>query len=170
MFLLIIEVEYNQIMGFNIFRQKRQVRKSDTYDDTLPAGSTLQTNSTDLETDLNAIRSQAARIIDADGNANWYDDAPTVDGTKYGLKQLAEAIDNQQDKNFQIDSFSPAIGQTVFTLTQTPINPNNPFIELNGQDLKAGQSFSVSGTLLTITLPYQLDNGDDLVAKYYYQG
>ena len=155
-------------MPLNIFRQKRQIRKSDTYNDDLPAGSTLESGSTDLETDLNAKRSQISRIIDSEGNANWFDDMPEVDGVKYGLKQLAEAID-QQSSVFQVDSFTPVLGQTVFNLSQIPSDPNKPFVELNGQDLKSGQSFTVSGTVLTIILPYNLDSGDDLIAKYFYQ-
>ena len=52
-------------------RQRTQIRPSDTYDDTLAAGATLESGSTNLEGDLNALRSQLQRII---GQANWYDD------------------------------------------------------------------------------------------------
>ena len=52
-------------------RQISQVRNSDTYDDDLPVGVTLETSSSHLESDLNALRSQIKRI----GNmSNWYDE------------------------------------------------------------------------------------------------
>lgn len=155
-------------MNKNIFRQSDQIRKSDTYNDGLPAGSTLETNSTDIETDLNATRSQIKRVIYADNLGNWTDDMPIVGGIKYGIKKLAETVDSLISTVFQIDSFTPTFGQTVFSLSQLPINPNAPFVEINGQDLKATQSFSISGTILNISLPYQLDSSDDLVVKYYY--
>jgi hypothetical protein len=44
--------------------QERQVGPSDVYDDTLPAGSTLESSSTDLRYDLNALRSQVRRLIE----------------------------------------------------------------------------------------------------------
>lgn len=51
-------------------RQRSQVRPSDIYDDTLPAGATLETGAAHVEDDLNAVRSQIKRL----GNmANWYD-------------------------------------------------------------------------------------------------
>lgn len=56
-------------MGRSYFRQATQILKSDTYDDTLAAGATLQSGVTTIEGDLNAIRSQVKRIL---GTANWY--------------------------------------------------------------------------------------------------
>lgn len=51
-------------------RQISQVKQSDTFDDTLATGTTLESSSTNLESDLNALRSQIKRI----GNmSNWYD-------------------------------------------------------------------------------------------------
>jgi hypothetical protein len=48
--------------------QLRQVRQSDTYDDGLPAGPTLQSGARNLQDDLNALRSQIKRIT---GEAAW---------------------------------------------------------------------------------------------------
>jgi len=55
--------------------QDRQVRPSDEYDDTLPSGSTLETDALSLQDDANALRSQIKRIL---GEPNWYDD-PAID-------------------------------------------------------------------------------------------
>jgi hypothetical protein len=52
----------------------KEVRRSDYYDDTVPAGPGLETNPIDLENDLNAIRSQLKRIIHGVDPGNWYDD------------------------------------------------------------------------------------------------
>lgn len=75
-------------MADNIFRQK-QSRKTDTFNDQLAAGPTLESASTDLESDLNAIRSQINRILDATGSGTWTNDIPTVLAAKRGLLQLA---------------------------------------------------------------------------------
>jgi hypothetical protein len=45
--------------------QDLDVQASRVYDDTLPAGSTLETNATELQADLNAIRSQLLRLSQA---------------------------------------------------------------------------------------------------------
>lgn len=50
-------------------RQPEQIHESDTFDDTLAAGATLQSASVSLQDDLNALRSQAKRIL---GEAAWY--------------------------------------------------------------------------------------------------
>ena len=145
------------------------VRKSVVFNDTIPPGQTdLETNSIGLESDENAIRSQLSRFLDVTGLTRWWSDVPTVNGKKRGLLQLNTGLDAIERISEAADSFVPTTNQTVFALTQTPIDPNKPFVELNGQDLKTGQGFSISGTILTIILPYQLNSDDDLVVKYNY--
>jgi len=56
-------------MGFTLGRQETDMRPSTTFDDTLSAGVSLQSGSTDLETDMNALRSQMKRAL---GETNWY--------------------------------------------------------------------------------------------------
>jgi len=53
--------------------QEEQVRNSDSYDDTLSAGSGLELaeNAGNLQDDLNALRSQVRRIIKGTGG-DWY--------------------------------------------------------------------------------------------------
>ena len=55
-----------------LLRQASQVRSTDTYDSSLPAGITLETDAVTLEDNLNSERSQRRRIIDPNGNS--YDD------------------------------------------------------------------------------------------------
>jgi hypothetical protein len=85
-------------VGRNFIRQDTQARQSDLYDDTLAAGSTLESAPINLEDDLNAIRSQAKRFIWADSAGNWYDDVPTVNGKKRAILGLNTGLDALEEK------------------------------------------------------------------------
>lgn len=56
-------------MGRTFIQQDTQIYSSATYNDTLSAGSTLESGAATLQDDLNSLRSQSKRII---GSANWY--------------------------------------------------------------------------------------------------
>ena len=155
-------------MSLNNKPRQFQVRKSDTYDDTLAPGSTLETTPIDIEGDINALRSQVNRILDATGIGNWYDDIPLVDSAQKGLKQIAIDLASLTGNQSTVDTFVPTLGQTVFTLSQIPTNPNTPIVILNTATLLVGLSFNISGSTLTITLPYQLSNTDHLYVIYDY--
>ncbi len=85
-------------MGRTFIRQETQVRNSDTYDDTLAAGSTLESAPTDIEDDLNSIRSQLKRAIWDDGAGNWYDDIQTVNAKKRAIRDLNVDLDDIEEK------------------------------------------------------------------------
>lgn len=68
--------------------QETQVRKSDVYDDTQAPGSSLETASTNLRADLNALRSILRRIIHGVGEGHWYDDPASIFGGDASLKAL----------------------------------------------------------------------------------
>jgi hypothetical protein len=53
--------------------QDQQIKTSDVYDDTVSSGATMESAATNLEDDLNAIRSQLKGIA---GSTNWYDAYP----------------------------------------------------------------------------------------------
>lgn len=53
-----------------LLSQKEQIRSTESFNDTLPAGSTLE-QQTSLQGDLNALRSQLKRMS---GDGNWYSD------------------------------------------------------------------------------------------------
>ena len=84
-------------MGRNILRQETQIRNSDAYDDTLAAGSTLESNPTDLQDDLDGLRSQIKRILN-DSSGNWYDDIPTVNSKQRDLTDLNTDLDDLEIK------------------------------------------------------------------------
>jgi len=83
-------------MGRTFIRQVSQIQGSDTYDDTLAAGSTLESNAADLEADLNGLRSQVEKIIDNTGN--WYDALATVNSKQRSLKDLNTDLDDIEEK------------------------------------------------------------------------
>jgi hypothetical protein len=76
-------------MGRTFLRQVAQIQPSKTFTDNLTPGSALESGSTDLESDLNAVRSQLARVLNANGSVKWYENIPSVGGLRRGLEQLA---------------------------------------------------------------------------------
>lgn len=85
-------------MGRTFVRQATQISSSDLYDDTVAAGSTLESAPTNIEDDLNGARSQAKRAIWADTAGNWYDDIQTVNGKKRAITQLNTDLDDIEEK------------------------------------------------------------------------
>jgi hypothetical protein len=96
------------------FVRQYQSYKTDDYADDLAAGSTLESASTDLETDLNAIRSQIKRYA---GETKWY-----TDKTGRDLKTTASDLLDIENKKLlfrsQIltDITVPAAAKSVGTL------------------------------------------------------
>lgn len=85
-------------MGRSLFSQDTQVHKSEVFGDDVAAGqAALETAATNLQDDLNAVRSQLRRWLWADGGNNWYDDIPTVTSIgaakKRGINDLAIHVD-----------------------------------------------------------------------------
>lgn len=85
-------------MGRTFIRQETQIRFSESYDDTLAAGVALESGATDLEYDLNAMRSQLKRAIYADSAGDWYADIPTVNGKKRAISALNTDLDDIEEK------------------------------------------------------------------------
>lgn len=87
-------------MGRTFIQQDTQIYSSESYDDTLSAGSTLQTGATNLQDDLNSVRSQLKRAIYDDGAGNWYDDIPTVNAKKRAIYDLNVDLNDIEEKRF----------------------------------------------------------------------
>lgn len=75
-------------MAKQLADQETQIGPSDVYDDTLPPGSTLETNALNLRDDENAQRSIVKRIIHGLDPGNWFDDPVTIFGVDVSLKAL----------------------------------------------------------------------------------
>ena len=85
-------------MARTFIRQETQIRNSDAYTDTLAAGVTLESGATEIETDLNGIRSQLNRIIWSTTSGNWYDDVPTINGKQRGVRDLNFDLDELESQ------------------------------------------------------------------------
>ena len=79
-------------------RQDTQIRNSDLYDDTLAAGVTLESGATEIERDLNGIRSQLNRLIWSTTSGNWYDDVPTINSKKRAIRDLNFDLDELESQ------------------------------------------------------------------------
>lgn len=89
-------------MARTFISQPTQIFRSEEYSDTQPAGSTLQTNSTNLETDLNAIRSQIRKLLWAGLTGSWYDavTAPSGSNSARGLNTINVDLSDLEQKRF----------------------------------------------------------------------
>ena len=109
-------------MGRSIFRQETQIRKSDTYDDTVtPSLANYETNPADIEDDLNSLRSAVNNILNRSGASfpsdNWYDDLtqPTTleNGTQRGVDAINAALHLVEKKRVLRDVYTPGNDVTV---------------------------------------------------------
>lgn len=82
--------------------QPTQVFRTEHYDDTLSAGSTLQSSATSLENDLNAIRSQLRKVLWAGVSGSWYDaiTEPSGSNSARGLNTLGVDLTDLEQKRF----------------------------------------------------------------------
>lgn len=108
-------------MGRTFIQQDTQIYSSDTYDDTLAAGSTLQSGATNLQHDLNAVRSQLKRAIFDDGAGNWYADIPTVNSKKRAIFDLNTDLNDIEEKRLLFRSQ---------VLTDITVGAGNNFVTL----------------------------------------
>jgi len=66
--------------GYTLLRQEDDIRKSDVYDDTRASTlANMETNATDLEYDMNSVRSVLSLFLD-DHDNDWYTDLVTPSG------------------------------------------------------------------------------------------
>lgn len=66
-----------------------------------------------------------------------------------------------------IDTFTPALGQTVFQLSEI-CNSDNAVVRVNGVTYNQGDSFTIVGSVVTwLDDPFTLDPADEFVVEYY---
>lgn len=89
-------------MSRTFISQPTQVFRSEVFDDALVAGPTLQTTSSNLEADLNAMRSQIRRLLWASVTGSWYDDvtAPSGSNSARGLNTINVDLTDLEQKRF----------------------------------------------------------------------
>lgn len=85
-------------MTKTFIRPSTQIKNSDVYDDTLAAGASMESGPTEIETDLNNLRSQMKRVFHADAAGDWFSDVLTINSKKRGLDQLGADLDDLEEK------------------------------------------------------------------------
>jgi hypothetical protein len=111
-------------MGRTFIRQDAQIRQSVTYtDSTAPSLANYETNPTNIETDLNNLRSQIQNFLNRNGasmpSGNWYDNItqPTTleNGTIRGIDSLNDALHLVEKKRVLRDVTNVGTDVTVPT-------------------------------------------------------
>lgn len=86
-------------MARTFITQKTQIGSSDIFDDTRLPGLTMETTGSNIEEDLNNIRSQINRLL-LSGSGNWYDDLLVVNGKQRGVGDLNTDLNDLEEKPF----------------------------------------------------------------------
>lgn len=157
-------------MGRTFIRQETQIRKSDTYDDTIsPSATNYETNPIDIEDDLNTLRSQINNFLSRDGTinlsaTNWYDDLSTPGtfefGKPRGINKLNTELHELERKRVltQFVSLTDVFVSggnnfTVLAFGELP-TPNipNPYLVASGSTSILTGTVAASGSIGTFSL------------------
>lgn len=140
-------------MGRTFIQQDSQVYSSQTYNDTLSAGSTLQTGAANLQDDLNSVRSQLKRAIYDDGAGNWYDDIPTVNSKKRAIFDLNTDLNDIEEKRLLFRA-------QVLTDISVPasVAATGTITTVGGANLVDGETFTLNDGINTPTV-FEFDSG-----------
>lgn len=173
-------------MARTFLRQDTQIRNSDLYDDTLVVGSTLESGQTEIEGDLNAIRSQGKRALWADNAGNWYDDinipGTFESGTKRGLRNLNTDLHELERKRVLVEVHTMGdvhVGtQATGTLTTTGVFADGETVTVGAQTytlkspfVNAANNIDASGTTAqTLENLRRAINGDGVAGTNYGTG
>ena len=140
-------------MGRTFIQQDTQIYSSDTYNDTLSAGSTLQTAAANLQDDLNSVRSQLKRAIYDDGAGNWYDDIPTVNTKKRAIFDLNTDLNDIEEKRFLFR------GQVLTDVTvPAAVAATGTITAIAGSLIVDGETFTLNDGIHTPTV-FEFDSG-----------
>lgn len=130
-------------MARTFLRQDTQVRNSDVYSDAIaPTEAAFETNPTNIETDLNNMRSQLHNLL-KDQAGNWWDDlnVPSTleSGVQRGVNDLNTALHLVEKKRIlrcvQLlsDVVVPAAVAATETLTLTSNAANTETVTIDGK-------------------------------------
>ena len=89
-------------MARTFISQPTQVFSSEQYDDTFVTGVNLQTTASNLQDDLNAIRTQIRQVLWAGVSGSWYDaiTAPSGSNSARGLNTINVDLADLEQKRF----------------------------------------------------------------------
>ena len=173
-------------MSRTFIRQDTQIRNSDLYDDTLVVGSTLESASTEIETDLNALRSQAKRALVADNAGDWFQDinipGTFENGAKRGITNLNTDLHELERKRVLVEVHTMGdvhVGtQANGTLTTTGVFSDGETVTVGTQTytltspfVNAANNIDASGTTAqTLENLRRAINGDGVAGTNYGTG
>lgn len=131
-------------MARTFLRQDTQVRNSDAYDDTIaPTEAAFETNPTNIQTDMNNLRSQVYNLLKAQTGGNWWDDLNTPStletGTQRGVNDLNTALHAIEKKRvlrpvkLLADIVVPAAVAATEVLTLTGNAANTETVTIDGK-------------------------------------
>jgi hypothetical protein len=133
--------------------QDVQIRQSNTFDDDLPFGPTLETDAASLQDDLNAIRSQVKRGF---GLTNWHDEPVAVGGGWIYIENITVAGgESVTNRIFQDDPANTVLqSATVSTGTMNiVVRASYPLVRVAGVDAELTR---VSGAYYSGSVPIML--------------
>lgn len=130
-------------MARTFIRQATQIRKSDTYDDTIaPSLANYETNPVTIEDDLNSVRSMLSELRDVQAG-NWYDalSAPVTfeNGTTRGVQDVNQDLHDLERKR---------VLRNVHNLVDVTVGAGNNFVILGTGELPA-QTTAALGAVTT---------------------
>lgn len=70
------------------------------------------------------------------------------------------------EKTPNVESFTPTLNQTVFTLKTAPLEPDHIEFEVNGVEFDNDVHFVVDGLTITWQGPFSLDSNDRVKVTY----
>jgi hypothetical protein len=133
-------------MSRSWLRQEVQVGPSLTYTDSLSSGSALESSSTNIEDDLNSVRSQLKRILDHTGG-KWYDNVSTVNSKQRSLKTLNTDLDDMEEKRLLFRA------QILTDITiAAAVASTGAMVGVAGTNLIDGETFTLSDGLNAATV------------------
>jgi hypothetical protein len=131
-------------MSRTFIRPSTQIRKSDAYVGTLTPGSALESASTSLEDDLNALRSMTSLLLD-NQSGNWYDDLLTPatfeNGAKRGIQTVNQDLHDLERKRVLVD---------VFNLNDVVVLPGENVAVLDNNDVLPSGGVLAVGVVTTL--------------------
>lgn len=130
-------------MSRTFIRQDTQIGKSDAFvDNILPGQTTLETNSTNIEDDLNSLRSRVHDLLNVQ-TSNWYATLNTPGsfelGAKRGVNDLNSNLHDLERKRVLVANFTditvtvPASAFATGTFTSAGAFANNETVTIGSQ-------------------------------------
>jgi hypothetical protein len=136
-------------MARTFIRQTTQIKNSDSYDDTItPTQTHYESDPTNIETDLNSVRSQLQNLINRNGgtfpSGNWWDDltAPSSfeSGAARGVQQLNSGLHDLERKRVLV---------SIANLTDVTVGAVDNFVILTLGQLPASTTAAI-GAVTTL--------------------